>query len=52
MSEKLSFFCQIEGWVFIRAWAFIRDFTVYPIIEIKSLLNLHILKFDPSILDF
>ena len=25
---------------------------VYPIIEIKGLLNLQVLKFDPSILDF
>ena len=33
--------------------SFKMDFIyVYPIIEIKGLLNLQVLKFDPSILDF
>ena len=28
------------------------DLRIYPITEKRNFLNLHVLKFDPSILDF
>ena len=38
MSKKMVIFrVQIGGWAFIRAWTFIRDFTVNPEIFLFSL---------------
>ena len=36
----------------LRKCKFSDDLYIYPIIEIKSWLNLHVLKFDCFVLDF